>query len=68
MAGLKKGDHVEWKTSQGTTKGEVVKKATADTKIKGHKVEASKDDPQYVVRSDKTGAEAAHKASAIKKA
>lgn len=64
---LRKGDQVEWETSQGTTSGKVEKKVTGKTKIKGHEVKASKDDPQYVVESDKTGAKAAHKPSALKK-
>lgn len=64
---LRKGDRVEWETSQGTTHGKVEKKVTQPTKIKGHEVKASQDDPQYVVTSDKTGARAAHKPSALKK-
>ncbi len=64
---LKKGDKVAWNTSQGETKGEVVKKQTGPTKIKGHEVKASKDEPQFIVKSDKTGATAAHKPEALKK-
>lgn len=64
---LKKGDKVAWKTSQGTTTGTVEKKLTGDAQIKGHHVAASKDSPEYLVRSDKTGAEAAHKPSALRK-
>ena len=64
---LKKGDEVSWETSQGKTHGEVVKKQTNPTKIKGHKVDASPEEPQYIVKSDKTGAKAAHKAEALKK-
>jgi hypothetical protein len=64
---LKKGDKVAWATSQGETQGKVVRKQTTPTKIKGHKVAASKDDPQYIVRSDKTGKEAAHKPESLKK-
>ncbi|MGP3698148.1 DUF2945 domain-containing protein [Rhodobacter sp. NSM] len=64
---LKKGDAVTWNTSQGKTSGHVVKKQTGDTRIKGHKVSASPDDPQYVVASDKTGAKAAHKPEALRK-
>jgi hypothetical protein len=45
----------------------IEKKQTSDTKIKGHTVKASKDDPQYIVKSDK-GGKAAHKADALKKA
>ncbi|WP_246450630.1 DUF2945 domain-containing protein [Sphingomonas rhizophila] len=34
----------------------------------GHKVAASKDNPEYLVESDKSGKRAAHKPSALKKA
>lgn len=64
---LKKGDAVEWKSSQGKVEGKVEKKLTEPTDIKGHHVNASKDDPQYLVKSDKTGAEAAHKPESLKK-
>lgn len=64
---LKKGDTVEWKSSQGTIKGEVEKKVTSPIEIKGHHVTASNDDPQYLVKSDKTGAEAAHKPGSLEK-
>ncbi len=64
---LKPGDKVSWGASQGETHGVVEKKQTTDTKIKSHAVKASKDDPQYIVKSDKTGAEAAHKPDALRK-
>jgi hypothetical protein len=64
---FKKGDRVSWNTSQGRTQGKVVKKLTSDTQIDDHKVSASKDDPQYLVESEKTGAQAAHKPSALNK-
>ncbi|MBD2058972.1 DUF2945 domain-containing protein [Oculatella sp. FACHB-28] len=64
---FKKGDHVEWKTSQGKTTGEVKKKLTSETDIKGHHVAASKDNPEYLVESDKSGKEAAHKPESLKK-
>jgi hypothetical protein len=64
---LKKGDSVSWSSSQGKVAGKVVKKQTRSTKIKGHEVKASKSAPQYIVKSDKTGAKAAHKASSLKK-
>ncbi|QYE35257.1 MULTISPECIES: DUF2945 domain-containing protein [Sphingosinicellaceae] len=67
MADLKKGDKVEWDSSGGHSVGKVVKKVTTPTKIKGHKVAASKDNPEYIVKSDK-GGEAAHKPEALKKA
>jgi len=64
---LKKGDKVEGDTGQGKTHGMVEKKQTTETHIKGHKVAATKDDPQYIVKSDKSGAKAAHKPDALKK-
>ena len=64
---FKKGDKVEWETSQGTTSGTVKKKLTEPTDIKGHYVAASEDNPEYLVESEKTGAEAAHKPDALKK-
>lgn len=64
---LKVGDKVEWHSSQGAVRGTIKKKLTSPTHIKGHEVAASDDNPEYLVVSDKTGAEAAHKASALKK-
>jgi hypothetical protein len=64
---FKKGDKVEWHSSQGSVQGTVKKKLTSPTTIKGHHVNASSDEPQYLVESDKTGAEAAHKAGSLTK-
>lgn len=64
---FKAGDKVQWHSSQGTVKGTVKKKLTSPTDIKGHHVNASPDDPQYLVQSDQTGSEAAHKPDALKK-
>ena len=64
---LKPGDKVACDWSQGEVKGTVVKKQTTPTSIKGHKVAASKDDPQYIVESDKTGAKAAHKPDELRR-
>jgi hypothetical protein len=64
---LKKGDHVSWDTSQGETHGIVEAKVTSTTKIKGHTAKATKDNPQYKVKSEKTGAEAVHKAASLHK-
>lgn len=64
---LKKGDQVEWNTSQGRTTGTVKKKLTAPTDIKGHHVAASPANPEYLVQSDKSGGQAAHKPQALRK-
>jgi hypothetical protein len=64
---LKAGDKVGWDSSGGHSVGKVVRKQTTPTRIKGHKVAASKDNPQYIVKSDKSGKEAAHKPGELKK-
>ena len=64
---LKAGDKVQWDHSQGETTGKVVRKVTSPTRIKGHKVAASKDNPEYIVESDKTGAKAAHRPGELRK-
>jgi plastocyanin len=63
---LKAGDKVHWNSSGGEAHGKVVKKVTSPTKIKSHKVAASKENPQYIVETD-GGAKAAHKPTALKK-
>ena len=64
---LKAGDRVSWSSHGGTAKGKVVKKVTSPMAIKGHKVAASKDNPEYLVETDE-GKRAAHKAESLKKA
>ena len=64
---IKKGDHVTWKTHGNTTEGTVERKITSDTEASGRTVKASKDDPQYEVKSDKSGRTAVHKPSALDK-
>ncbi len=64
---LKKGDKVAWDTSQGETQGTVEKSLTSPMEIKGHHVAASKDNPEILVKSDKSGKEAAHKPEELRK-
>ncbi len=64
---FKKGDKVEWKSHGQNVKGKVEEKITSDTKAAGREVRASKDDPQYRVTSDKSGADAVHKPGALKR-
>ncbi len=63
---LKSGDKVSWKSHGGEAHGHVVRKQTSETQIKGHKVAASKENPQYIVETD-DGKRAAHKAEALKR-
>jgi hypothetical protein len=62
------GDAVEWNTPQGKTHGTVKKKLTSPAEVGGQKVSASEDDPRYLVESEKSGKEAAHKPEALSKA
>lgn len=64
---LKKGDKVQWKTSQGNTTGIVKKKLTSPIEIKGHHVAASKENPEYLVETSESKKEAAHKPESLKK-
>ena len=63
-----KGDKVSWDTSQGKTEGTVEKTITSTTKIKGHTAKATKEEPQVVVKSAKSGKQAVHKPEELKKA
>jgi Hypervirulence associated proteins TUDOR domain len=67
MAEFKKGDKVEWNSHGSKAVGEVEEEITSDTKAAGRQVRASKEDPQYLVKSDKSGGEAVHKPDALKK-
>lgn len=66
MTEFKKGDKVSWKSHGGEAHGTVEKKQTNETKIKTHKVAATPEDPQYIVKTDK-GTKAAHKPDALTK-
>ena len=61
------GDAVEWNSHGGTARGKVQKKLTSRTRIKGHEVAASPDNPEFLVETP-SGAQAAHKPSALRKA
>ena len=65
---FKKGDRVEWSSHGGTAVGTVERAITSDTEAAGRKVRASADEPQYLVKSEKSGGTAVHKPSALRKA
>ena len=64
---FKVGDHVSWNSEAGEVSGEIIKVHTQDFDYKGHRRRASKEEPQYEIKSDKTGHLAMHKGSALKK-
>lgn len=66
MQSPKAGDEVTWKSHGGEARGKVVRKLTKPTRIKTHKVAATKDEPQFLVET-RDGKRAAHKAKALKR-
>lgn len=64
---FKIGDHVEWNSEAGRVRGTIKKKITSKIIFKGYTVHASKEEPQYQIKSDKTDHVAMHKGSALKK-
>ena len=67
MANVSVGDRVSWATSQGRTRGTVVDRRTKDFEFAGQHFTASDESPAFIVESEKTGAKAAHKGSALRK-
>ena len=67
MADFKKGDKVEWNSHGSKAVGTVEEKITSETEAGGRKVKASKEEPQYVVKSEKSGGTAVHKPDALTK-
>jgi DUF2945 family protein len=59
------GDHVTWNSHGGTAEGTVERKITSDTEASGRTVRASEDEPQYEVRSEKSGRTAVHRPGAL---
>lgn len=64
---FKKGDKVSWNSEAGKVSGTIIKVHTQDFQYKGYTHRASKDDPQYEIKSNKTDHIAAHKGSALTK-
>jgi hypothetical protein len=68
MAEFKKGDRVKWKSHGGEAVGTVERKITERTEAGGRTVDASEDEPQYLVKSEKSGGTAVHKPDALERA
>lgn len=65
---MKKGDKVKWDTPQGETRGEVVRKVTGTARAGGHVAKATPQDPQYEVKSAKSGKKAIHRPEELRRA
>jgi len=61
------GDHVAWNSEAGRVCGTIKKRVTSAVKFKTYTVRASKEEPQYLIKSDKTDHMAVHKGAALKK-
>ncbi|MEE4921615.1 DUF2945 domain-containing protein [Pseudomonas alliivorans] len=64
---FKVGDAVRWNSEAGEIRGEVTKVHVKDVEFMGKHRPASKDSPQYEVKSDKTGHLAMHHEDALHK-
>ena len=64
---FKRGDRVEWNFRGAKVIGTVRRKLTSPAQVGGRNARASKEDPRYVVRSEKSGKEAAHRGSALRR-
>jgi DUF2945 family protein len=64
---FKVGDHVEWNSEAGHIRGTIKKKVTSTIKFKTYTVRASTEEPQYLIKSDKTDHMAMHKGGALKR-
>ena len=61
------GDHVEWNSEAGRVRGTIKRKVTSAIKFKTYTVRASKEEPQYLIKSDKTDHLAMHKGTALRR-
>ena len=64
---FKIGDHVSWNSEAGRVSGIIIAVHTADFDYEGHTHRASKDSPQYEIKSDKTDHIAAHRGDVLKR-
>jgi hypothetical protein len=64
---FKAGDRVSWNSEAGRVSGIIRKNISAPVKFKGYTVRASREEPQYLIASDKTDHLAVHKGSALRK-
>jgi len=64
---FKIGDQVQWHFANALVTGTIEKKITTPITFKGYTVHASEQDPQYLIKSNKTNRMAIHKGSALTK-
>ena len=64
---FKVGDYVGWNSEAGHVRGTIKKKIISAITFKGYTVRASKEEPQYLIKSDTTDHLAMHKGSVLKR-
>jgi hypothetical protein len=64
---FKVGDHVSWNSEAGRVSGTIIKVHRKDVNWKGYIHHATREQPQYEIKSDKTDHVALHKGSALRK-
>ncbi len=64
---FRRGDRVEWSFRGRRVTGRVRRKLTSRTEVGGRPVAASKDDPRYLLRTDKTGKETTRRPGALRR-
>jgi hypothetical protein len=64
---FKRGDHVSWNSEAGRVRGRITRVVTTNITFKGYTVHATREEPQYEIKSDKTDHVAMHKGSALRR-
>ena len=64
---FRRGDRVEWNFRGHAVTGRIRKRLTERTEVNGQVVAASKADPRYIVRSDRSGRETTRRPAALKR-
>jgi hypothetical protein len=64
---FRRGDHVSWNSDAGRIRGRITRVVTTKITFKGYTVHATRNEPRYEIKSDKTDHIAMHKGSALRK-
>ena len=62
---FKVGENASWISEAGRVSGTITKVVASEIEFKGYKVHASREEPQYQIKSEKTDHIAMHKSSAL---
>ena len=65
--GFRRGDRVEWSFRGRPVRGKVLRRLTERSVVGGQVVAASKDDPRFVVRTEKSGKETTRKPGSLRR-